>query len=364
MTYADPKLVILGLTQAEEAAQQLRVRVVVYDEATYHSQPVGLTAEALAALAPQYVGKPVLDRQHEISESPGEVIGIIEASEAVGTKMVQVHRYWAPHVIREIREGVQQGYSVSYGRTAATQVVRRNKRELWTAAQALEVTRTYAPVVSGTGVTETLRRKGARQMADTKVNEDGTPEAKTVEAEQMADMPVEGSFTGTISGTLAAPPAEGDAAAADGEPQAQAMSMGEAMALRQQVAALRAETQQLRQERERETRTVALRQWRNEGRLNGAIPALLQATEGIPVTALRALMAFIPAAEPRLAGVQLANGGLNADQGDDPAEAPLETPDQLHRGAMQLSNRNKISYAEAMVQLRAARDARVRRVQQ
>ena len=345
----------------------VRAHVVVYDQATYRTEDEGLTLAALVALAPKFVGKPVLERRHEIDPmGPGEEIGVIEQSYVVGTQLHQVHRYWGAAVKLAIREGIEQGYSVSYGPTGKTKTIKQNGRSLWTDAEPLEVTRTYAPVVSGTGLIETLRRRGAQAMADKpKVNEDGTPEAEMEEEALAESMPVEGQFTGTISGTIAAPMSEEEPAAeSQDEPQAQAMTMSEAVALRRQVAALQRETIALRQERETERRTVALRQWRNEGRLNGDIPTLLKATEGVSVQALSKLMAHIPAMEPRLPGVQLHDGMRGGDQGDDVTEQPLDTPAQIQRAAIALAARNKTTYEVEYQKLRAARDARVRRAQQ
>jgi hypothetical protein len=166
--------------------KDLQVRAVIYDTEAHCDFPSKLGESAIEAFCEDYAGKPVLDRRHEIDlVAPGEVIGRVDSCERRGTQVVADMTIWGESAKDEMRRGITQGFSVSWGTTADTNITcsidglsltdpKSECRHVpgWDpdctalyegGVRPLEVTRTYAPAVDGTAVESVV---GLRTNAD------------------------------------------------------------------------------------------------------------------------------------------------------------------------------------------------------
>lgn len=331
------------LTVLDEDDGRLRLEVVVYDEAAYRGKPIGLTPEALAKVAHGFVGLPVLDRRHEIEAEPGKEIGIVRESRLDGTRIVQVHEWWDPAAIRAVREGIRQGFSISWDRTSLTEFVEANGRRLYTDALPLEVIRTYAPVVHGTGVNTVLNRnrEGVVAMAvDIAKIREGLEQlagelgmsvadvlgalAQAEAGEPEPEMESEPEPEPEPETVMPAPAMRG---AAEAEKLADAAVDLRMRKLEEAVATLSQRNQELEEQRERDAKMRAIRQFRRSGHLKGSPEQLAETLMDVSVTALSKVLEHTVPGEP------IDPGSIYTD-----ASAPAETGETVAMSAQEMAD--------------------------
>lgn len=357
----------------EDSDNRLRLEVVVYDEAGDRSEPLGLTPEALSKVAASFVGLPVLDRRHEIEAGePGREIGIVKESRLEGTRIVQIQEWWDPTAIRAVREGLRQGFSISWDRTSQTELLEADGRLLFSDAVPLEVTRTYAPVVQGTGVRAVLNRQGAvtmavnaeklREMIDQFAAELGLSVPDLLSALATADAgseepaePDEEREEEEMADAEVTAPAMGEASA-----QTAALTQQAESAIHQrlqkkdeQIASLSSRLRQVEERESRKDRRVALRACLSSGHLSlGATPKedgaartfeeMENDLQSVTPEALSMVLRYVYPSEPILVGQTLSHAG-----GSSETEAPeLRGPDDIHRVTMRQAKKTGRPYEE------------------
>jgi transcriptional regulator with XRE-family HTH domain len=383
-----------------EVPARLRVRVVVYDEAGDRVEPLGLTSQALSQVADGFAGLPVLDQRHAIEAEPGRRIGKVIESRRVGGRIEQVQEWFGPHAhdaIQDALEGVRQGFSISWDPTSRNRAVRTpSGRTLHTDVIPLEVTRTFAPVVQGTGLVAILRRTAAMGQNLGEIvtaalaalaGDGGDVEAAAAQVAESSGLAVElvlsiaagttnpspddlaalaaalGVEVEALADALAADEAaeteDGDEHAEHEDPPAmsEASQAAAAQAMRQALRSVREErdraegervklarrVQALEREADQERRRVALRDWRRTGHLSGSMTQLEQELADVPVEHIRAVLRHVQPAEPRLPGEVLTDG---SDAPDQPEAQRIATAEDIDRVALRLAVKNGSSYDE------------------
>lgn len=188
--------------------------VVIYDCAAYHSNPWRLMPEALAVIAPTFIGCPIMERMHETDQywigRQEESAGVILSCWVVGSELHASMDIWRQSIITDHERKVKLCWSVCWDNDANTQTVCSKCGEdpmdpasdcddwigwdgseiLYSSARGFEVTRTYMPSVDKTGTHATqdgsllqaAHKAAHKRLVRHQNGEETMPENLTIEA--------------------------------------------------------------------------------------------------------------------------------------------------------------------------------------